>query len=405
MKISSIGIIGGFRLASANLGYEMASNFTKAGIKSELKTSTDADVVPPFNELLLPGLEGHILVFWNGRLVYNTGDVSNDLSIQHLDPLNIDQQKLLIPYIGKLSNFREDAFAALNTALFRQGTLVTIKENARVGQPVIIYNLSDASRGPSYFQTRHLVVVERNAKATLIEINKNITPGNQTFQNVASEIFLKENAELEVNKIQTECDGAILVDNTDVSQLEGSKLLSNTITTNGKMVRNNLRIAIDGEHCESYMNGLYLVKDKDHIDNHTVVDHRKANSYSNELYKGIIDDNATGVFNGKIYVQQDAQKTNAFQSNKNILLSDRASMNTKPQLEIWADDVKCSHGATTGQIDPDQVFYLRSRGLDEKQAKGLLLHAFATEFLEQISSDPLSQYLENIISDRLYQKD
>jgi Fe-S cluster assembly protein SufD len=167
------------------------------------------------------------------------------------------------------------------------------------------------------------------------------------------------------------------------------------------MIRNNLNISINGEHCESHLFGLYIVKGNDHVDNHTVVDHRIANSYSNELYKGIINDSGTGVFNGKIFVQPDAQKTNAFQSNKNLLLSDKASMNTKPQLEIWADDVKCSHGATTGQIDSEQIFYLRSRGLDEQQAKGMLLYAFATDFLKQISLPVLKDYLENVVADNL----
>jgi Fe-S cluster assembly protein SufD len=169
------------------------------------------------------------------------------------------------------------------------------------------------------------------------------------------------------------------------------------------MVRNNLNISVDGEHCETHMYGLYMLNDKTHVDNHTTVDHRVANCYSNELYKGIIDDRATGVFNGKIYVRPHAQKTNAFQSNKNLLLSDDASMNTKPQLEIWADDVKCSHGATTGQLDNEQMFYLRARGLDETQARGLLLYAFAHETLEHVSSEALKSYLEEVIAHRLYQ--
>jgi len=374
----------------------------KAGIQP--KNPSEPGLVPPFNEHLLPGLEGYILVFWNGRLVFKSEDSTEYLQVTSIDPNDTEQQDLLNNYLGKLSHYTEDAFAALNTALFNHGALITVQKGAEIDQPVIIYNLSDATDGTTYSQVRHLIVAEPGAKANLIEITENLSPEIQSFQNIASEIYLKENASLEINKVQVKCEGGIVVDNTDIHQSAGSKLLCNTITANGTIIRNNLNIAIDGPDCEAHMNGLYLVQNRDHIDNHTLVDHQVANSYSNELYKGIIDDQATGVFNGKIYVQPDAQKTNAFQSNKNILLSDQANMNTKPQLEIWADDVKCSHGATTGQIDPEQVFYLRSRGLDEKQAKGLLLYAFATEFLEQVSSETLSEYLEKVISDRLYNK-
>ncbi|GJM28129.1 MAG: Fe-S cluster assembly protein SufD [Cyclobacteriaceae bacterium] len=379
---------------------------TKALLRSEINLQSPAEVsmIPPFNEHLLPELKGHILVFWNGRLVYSSEDFPESLEVQQMDQLGADREDLMVKYFGKISNYKKDAFAALNTALFNHGSLITVKENSKVDLPVIIYHLSDARNGLVYSQTRHLVVVEKNAQVTLVEICKNLTPKQQNFHNTVSEIYLKEQAKLQLNKVQTGCSGMILVDNTDINQLEGSELMCNTITTNGTIVRNNLNITIDGMDCTSHMNGLYLAKGTDHIDNHTLVDHRIANSFSDELYKGIIDDSATGVFNGKIYVQPDAQKTNAFQSNKNILLSDKASMNTKPQLEIWADDVKCSHGATTGQIDAEQVFYLRTRGLDEQQAKGLLLYAFATEFLEHISLPALSDYLEQVIADRLYRK-
>ena len=170
------------------------------------------------------------------------------------------------------------------------------------------------------------------------------------------------------------------------------------------MVRNNLNIVLDAEGCETHLYGLYLVKGTDHIDNHTVVDHKKPNSYSNEMYKGIMDEKSTGVFNGKIYVRPDAQKTNAYQSNNNILLSDEASINTKPQLEIWADDVKCSHGATTGQLDEEQLFYLRARGLDKTTARAMLLYAFAMDVIENIRIPALREYMEKIIADRLHKE-
>ena len=168
------------------------------------------------------------------------------------------------------------------------------------------------------------------------------------------------------------------------------------------MIRNNLQLILDGEGIESHMDGLYILQGDTLADNHTVVDHRKPHANSNELYKGIMDDNAKGVFNGKIYVRPDAQKTNAFQSNRNILLSDKATVNTKPQLEIWADDVKCSHGCTTGQLDEEAMFYLQARGIDKVTARAMMLYAFAGEVLDKIDSEPLKNYFDALISERLH---
>jgi len=189
--------------------------------------------------------------------------------------------------------------------------------------------------------------------------------------------------------------------NSMVYQPDKSTFSMFTYTFSGKMVRNNLNIIVDGEGCESNMYGLYLINGNTHVDNHTVVDHKKPNSVSNESYKGIMDDESRGVFNGKIYVRQLAQKTNAFQSNNNILLSDNATINAKPQLEIWADDVKCSHGCTTGQIDDEQVFYLRSRGIDKDRAIGILLQAFVIDIFDKTPLQELRGYLEKVVIERL----
>ena len=377
---------------------------TRALLKS-VKVPTDipveAAMVPPFGEHLIPGLDGYLMVFWNGKLVFKTDDIPEQVTIETMDDFSPDQNGLT-GYLGKLINTQKDPFAVLNTALLDQGTVITINKGAQLDRPLILYHLSDSSKGIVYSQSRKLILARQDSAATVVEIYKNLASEHESFHNTASEIYLEQNSRLDLYKIQTECSGAIQVDNTHIDQEKNSQIHCNTVTTSGNLVRNNLNIAINGEYCESHMTGLYLVNGKSHVDNHTLVDHRIANSYSNELYKGIVDDAATGVFNGKIYVQPDAQKTNAFQSNKNILLSDTASMNTKPQLEIWANDVKCTHGATTGQLDEDQVFYLRARGLDEKQAKGLLLYAFATEFLDTVSLPVLREYLEKVIASRLY---
>jgi Fe-S cluster assembly protein SufD len=174
-----------------------------------------------------------------------------------------------------------------------------------------------------------------------------------------------------------------------------------TISLNGGIVRNNLNVVLEAERCEAHLYGLYFQEGKAHIDNHTVVDNVKLNCFSNEFYKGIMNDEATGVFNGKIFVRQDAQKTNAYQSNKNILLSNNASVNSKPQLEIFADDVKCSHGCTVGQLDQEALFYLQSRGISENTARSLLVRAFADDILEHIKPEPIRKYVEKLISKRL----
>ena len=191
-----------------------------------------------------------------------------------------------------------------------------------------------------------------------------------------------------------------MLNNTNVQQQKQSVFSTTNFTLSGSLVRNNLNIVLDGEFTETHLNGLYLTNDHQQVDNHTVVDHRKPNCNSNELYKGIIDDKSVATFNGKIFVRKDAQKTNAFQSNKNILLSDDGTINTKPQLEIYADDVKCSHGTSTGKLDEDKIFYLRARGLSETSAKKLLMHAFASEVVDGIKIEALREYVESRISER-----
>jgi Fe-S cluster assembly protein SufD len=193
------------------------------------------------------------------------------------------------------------------------------------------------------------------------------------------------------------------VANTLIRQANSSHVNTFTLTLNGQLVRNNFGIAIDGEHCESHFHGLYLLNNTTLADNHTVVDHKKPNSFSNEIYKGVMDGNSKGIFNGKIFVRPQAQKTNAFQSNRNILLTDTATINTKPQLEIWADDVKCSHGCTSGQLDEEALFYLQSRGIPKQKAKAMLLYAFAAEVFAPIKNEVLKNYIDHLVAERLHQ--
>ena len=247
---------------------------------------------------------------------------------------------------------------------------------------------------------RHSVSVGNNAQATICEyfVSKGDNP---TFTNSAVNSTVGSNGILNHYKLGLDGQADLRVDNTTCHQ-EGNSVF-NTLNVNfgGRVIRNNLNILLDGEHCEANLDGLYIPAEGGLVDNHTAVDHRLPNSVSNELYKGIMDNNSTGVFNGKVFVRQDAQKTNAFQSNKNILLADTATINTKPQLEIWADDVKCSHGCTTGQLDSEQLFYLRARGLDEPNARKLLLKAFAEEIVDRIKLDEVKEIAEALLDERL----
>ena len=264
-----------------------------------------------------------------------------------------------------------------------------------------MFFINDATKDKNYINSRNLISIGKNSQVDFLELFS--TKGNNdSFTNIVTEILVDENAHGNYYKIQNKNDNASHIGTTQIHQKRSSVFSTYTFTLNGGTVRNNLNIAVDGEGCESHMYGLYVVNGKTHVDNHTAADHIKPHSMSNELYKGILEDNARGVFNGKVYGEKAAQKTYAFQSNKNICLSDTSTVNTKPQLEIWADDVKCSHGCTTGQLDEDALFYLRARGLSKDSARALLLYAFAIEVIESVKLEPLKNYLEQIISDRLH---
>lgn len=355
------------------------------------------------SELLIKGLDAYNVVLINGRF---SQELSNlDITLKGLEITDFksayeSQPDLVGSYFAKYAEFDKDPFTALNTAFSLDGTFIKVKDNLVVDKPIVIYSIADSTAASWAVQPRNLIIAGKNSQASIIE--NYIHHGNEAaFTNTVSEIIVDENAYIDYYKLEIQGDNAYHVGNTQVYQAGKSTFNTTTISLAGSLIRNNLNVVLDDEHCEANMHGLYLLNDRQHVDNQTMVDHRKPHSYSNELYKGILGGNSTGVFNGKIYVRQDAQKTNAFQSNKNILLSDEASINTKPQLEIWADDVKCSHGATTGQLDKEQLFYLRSRGLGEQEARSLLLYAFAIDALENVKIDVLKEYIDHHISIRL----
>lgn len=302
------------------------------------------------------------------------------------------QEKVFEKHFGKYANDKADGFTALNTSMINGGLLVYVPKNAVIVKPLVIINFIEESDKDIFANHRNLIVVENGGKADVSEVFY-ANSKQSSFSNTVTEIFLGENAELHHNKVQNEGAEAYHIGTTQVEQRNHSRFYSTVVSWGGSLLRNNLNSVINGEGVDCYFRGFYLVKGKQLIDNHTLADHAKPNSHSNELYKGLLDEEGTGVFNGKIMVRQDAQKTNAYQTNTNILLSNEATINSKPQLEIFADDVKCSHGATTGQINPDEVFYLRSRGISEAEAKKLLLSAYAHEIIDEVANDELKKLL------------
>lgn len=298
-----------------------------------------------------------------------------------------------------LADVHVDPFIALNTALASGGVYIHIADNAIIEAPVHIIHIS-SSQSNSIIHPRVFIHVGRNAQAQLVQSFESVESTAKTFNNVVTEIVIEENAIANHYQIQDEEALGYLLNTTQTYQKGKSVFSTNTFTLSGSFVRNNLNMVLDDEFIESHLNGLYLTGGSQVVDNHTLVDHRKPNCNSNELYKGIIEDKSSATFNGKIFVRKDAQQTNAFQSNKNILLSDDGTINTKPQLEIYANDVKCSHGTSTGKLDEDKIFYLRARGLSETSAKKMLMHAFASEVVEKITLEDLREYVEEKISKR-----
>jgi Fe-S cluster assembly protein SufD len=302
--------------------------------------------------------------------------------------------------LGQSGRYIKDGINALNTAFAQGAVFIYVNKGMVLEHPVYIYNITDARAGNIFSQPRSLVLIGENAEVMFVETYQTI--GNaECFTNQVMELELEKGAVVEYYKIQNDHSNANLVSTTHFRQTGRSSLHTVSISLNGGIVRNNLHVILDATGCEAQLHGLYFINGSTHIDNHTIVDNLKPNCTTNELYKGVMNGEASGVFNGKIFVRPLAQKTNAYQSNKNILLSEDATMNSKPQLEIFADDVRCSHGCTVGRLDEEALFYLRSRGLSEKKARFLLVRAFAEDILDHIKPLSIRTLVEGLISEQL----
>jgi len=301
-------------------------------------------------------------------------------------------------YFNKVA--KQDNLTSLNTAFASEGAYIHIPKNVEVQKPIQIINFTTGSEAAIMTQPRNLIVVDENAHVQIIERHQSLT-SNAVLSNVVTEIFSAKSSTVDVYKIQNDNLNASIVDNTYVDQKSNSVVSVHTFSFGGNITRNNLNFYQNGEHIDSILKGITIIEGKQHVDHHTLVHHIEPNCESHQDYKGIFDERSTGVFNGKVIVNKEAQKTNAYQQNNNVLVNDKATINAKPQLEIFADDVKCSHGCTIGQLDDDALFYMQQRGIPQKEGKALLMFAFANTVLESVKIPEVKTRITKLIAQKL----
>ena len=308
-------------------------------------------------------------------------------------------RNLIDTYFNKITD-KEDSLTALNTSYTQEGAYVHIPKSVVAEKPVEIIHFSTGKEKALWLQPRNLIVVDQNAQVQILERHQSLRE-HDVVSNSVTEIYTHQDALVDYYKIQNDLSTASLIDNTYISQDKNSNVRVHTFSLGGKLIRNNLNFYLKGQYCNSTLKGVTLLEDHQHVDHYTLVDHISPNCESHQDYKGVFSEGSKGVFNGKIHVDQSAQKTNAFQQNNNILLDDKATVNTKPQLEIFADDVKCSHGCTVGQLDEEALFYLMSRGIPKKEAKALMTYAFANNVLESVELPILKKRINKLIARKL----
>ena len=342
------------------------------------------------------GRDWHTLVFVNGRFdaaLSTSGALPDGVTLVPLKQAYEAMPMLVEQYLGKVAAFEGQTFTALNTAFLDDGAVVHVAREVEVARPIHLLFVNDPSGGTGTAQPRNLVVLDRFAKATVVESYVGLGDGAY-FTNVVTEAVVGDGATLTHLKLQRESDKAYHVGTLDVRQARDSHLVSFSFATGAALSRTNIYTELRGEGCGATLNGLYLGDGKQHIDHQTRIEHVEPNCYSREHYKGILDGSSHGVFNGKVYVHPAAQKTDGKQTNNTLLLSEKAQIDTKPQLEIFADDVKCTHGATVGRLDETALFYMKSRGIQSRTARQLLTYAFAADVLETIELEPVRNGLE-----------
>jgi Fe-S cluster assembly protein SufD len=373
----------------------------KTALSKELKLTTQAkkSTLDKYNKF--EQIKANKLVFVNGFFDTDQSEIiaQEGLTIGSLKEYNNSGNESFQQYFGKAIDNTSENFAALNTAFAQDGAFIHLKKNTLLEFPVFIIHLYTADVAEIFVQSRNLIIAEQGSAIQLVEDFQN--QSSSYFGNHVSEVFAAANANVECTTLQLQNQGATAINFIEAELEKDAVFQCNTFTFEGKLIRNNVHAVLKGENAEACLNGLFFGKESNLIDNHILIDHTVPNCNSYQIYKGMLDDESTGVFNGKIFVKKDAQKTNAYQSSKAILISEGASMNSKPQLEIFADDVKCSHGAAIGQISKNEIFYFKSRGISEQEAQNILTYAFANEVIGKVKFAELRTYLDNELKERL----
>lgn len=347
-------------------------------------------------------LDAYGIVLMNGfypTLREKLKQLPNGIWIGSLNEAAVMFKDIFEKHYGKYATSETDGLVHLNTAMASDGVFVYVPEGVIMKRPVQVVNLVH-SADDTFNQYRNLIIAEKNSSFSIIICDHTLSP-QKFLTNAVTEVFVGENAHFDIIRVQNEHNNACKITNTFIHQEKNSVTSSNNITLHGGLIRNNTYHQLGGEGAESHSFGLFLADKWQHVDNYVNVDHAFPNCTSNQLFKGVLDDMSTGAFNGRILVRPDAQGTLAYQKNNNILLTDDAKMDTKPQLEIFADDVKCSHGATIGQLNDDALFYLQSRGINKREARLMLMFGFAHEVIQNIKVEALRERLDNLVMQRL----
>lgn len=383
--------------------FTSVASIAESDFRTLLAASGDvrAEHLTPF----LMGQEWPLAVFVNGRFSVELSrleGLDTKVSVMPLARAWESMPELLETHLSKVASFEDRTFTALNTAFMYDGAVIHAPADTVAAAPIHLLFISDSNVAKSVAHPRNLIVVDRHAKLSVIESYVSLGDAGY-FTNGVTEIVLGDGAHLEHYKLQRESLCAYHIGTTEVRQARDSRFVSFSFATGAALSRTNIYTSLAGEGSSAELNGLYIVDGTQHVDHQTSIEHVSPNCSSHEVYKGILDGSSHGVFNGKVYVHPEAQKTDGKQSNNNLLLSDRARIDTKPQLEIFADDVKCTHGATVGRLDNTAMFYLRSRGIPEKEARSLLTYAFAADVLQRIELEPLREALEGMVRERIVQ--
>ena len=350
---------------------------------------------------LINDIESYKIIFVDGKYCSHLSETTHDgMDICILSSaLTQSKYDLVIEnYFNKIS--KKDGITSLNTAFSSEGSYIHIPKNIQVDKPIQIIYFSTGKDESVFYQPRNLIVVDENSQVEIIEKYHSLNENN-VLVNTVTEIYADKKSIVKHYKIQNDNNTSSLIDNTFVSQEHSSSYNLHTFSFGGELVRNNLNIFQNDERIESSIKGITIIDENQHVDHNTLIHHRKPNCNSYQDYKGIFGGKSVGVFNGRVLVEKEAQKTNAFQANNNVLVSDKAVINTKPQLEIFADDVKCSHGCTVGQLDKNALFYLRSRGIPEKEATALMMYGFANKVLTSVSIPEIKARINRIIAEKL----